>query len=130
MRRKGLAAAMALALALIAVAALLMVRRLHSTIALTGVVLRQDSDPLKQRPISDAEVTASNGEQTAQGKTDASGMFLLKLPNGAWRERPISLEFRHRGYQPLEMMASVAGDLYVARMTPTPGLIAVAGAHE
>jgi hypothetical protein len=128
MRRKALAAA--IALALIAIAALVVVRRLHSTVALTGVVLRQDSDPRKQLPISDAEVTASNGEQMAQGKTDASGMFLLKLPNRAWRERPLSIEFRHRGYQPLEMTASVAGDLYVARMTPTPGLIPAVGAHE
>jgi hypothetical protein len=127
MRRKALAAA--IALALISIAALVMLRRLHSTVALTGVVLRQDSDPRKQLPISDAAVTASNGEQTAQGKTDASGMFLLKLPNRAWRVRPISIEFRHRDYQRLEMTASV-GDLCVARMTPTPGLIATAGAHE
>jgi hypothetical protein len=128
MRREALGAA--IALAVITIVTLVMVRRLHSTVALTGVVLRQDSDPRKQLPISDTEVTASNGEQTAQGKTDASGMFLLKLPNRAWRERAISLEFRHRGYQTLEMTAGMAGHLYVARMTPTPGLIAAAGAHE
>ena len=128
MRRKALAAAVALVL--IAIAAVLIVRARHPTISLTGVVLRQDSDPRKQLPLAGAEITASNGEQTAQGKSDASGLFLLKLPNKLWRERPISLVFRHSGYEPLEMTARAAGNLYVARMTPLPSLMPAAGAQE
>jgi len=128
MRRRVLTAA--IALALIAIAIVVVVRLRHPTVALTGVVLRQDADPRKQLPIPDAEVTASNGIQTAQGKSDASGLFLLKLPNEIWRERPVSLVFRHPGYEPLEMTVSMAGNLYVARMTPLPSLMPATGMHE
>lgn len=128
MRRKVLAAA--IALAIIAIATVVIVRTRHRTVSLTGVVLRQDSDPRKQLPIPDSEITASSGEQTAQGRSDASGLFLLKLPNDVWRERPISLVLRHPGYEPLEMTARVAGNLYVARMTPLPSFLAAAGVHE
>jgi hypothetical protein len=111
-------AALAVALSVVAVALILRMR--HASVALVGVVLRQDSDPRKQLPIANVKVTATEGERSAQGESDTSGLFRLELPNGGWRERPVPMEFRHPGYQPTEITQPMNGELYIVRMTPIP----------
>jgi hypothetical protein len=110
----------AAAVALGAVAVTLIIRKRHASVALVGVVLRQDPDPRKQLPIPNVKVKATQGERSAQGESDTSGLFRLELPNGGWRERPVALEFRHPGYQPAEITQPMNGELYIARMTPIP----------
>src|SRR5579862_4816521 len=110
----------ALALALVLIGAALIVHQRHASVTLTGVVLRQDSDPRKQLPIAGVKITAREGERSAQGESDASGLFHIKLPNGGWREQPVSLAFRHSDYQPLDISPSMNGELYVVRMQPNP----------
>ncbi len=121
----------AVAVALGIVAAALLVRVRYASVTLTGVVLRQDTDPRKQLPIASVKITATNGERTAAGESDTSGLFHLKLSTGGWREHPISLMFRHPGYQPMDITPAVKGELYIVRMTSIPAQTAVpAGGHE
>jgi hypothetical protein len=124
-----------LAVALVAVAVALIIEARHASVTLSGVVLRQDPDPRKQLPIPDVKITATEGERSVQGASDTSGLFRLKLPNGGWREQPVSLEFRHPDYQPMDIApppkGDMAGDLQIVRMQPVPTQAAAPpGAHE
>ncbi len=116
--------AVAVALGIVAVA--LIIRMRHASVALVGVVLRQDSDPRKQLPIPNVKITATQGERSAQGESDPAGLFRIELPSGGWRERPVALEFRRPGYQPAEITPAVQDELYVVRMMPVPAPAAAA----
>jgi hypothetical protein len=105
-----------------------MIRVRHASIVLSGVVLRQDQDPRKQLPIPNVKITATEGSRSVEGASDTSGLFQLKLPNGGWREQPVSLGFHHPDYQPMEITptpkADMTGELYVVRMKPVLALSA------
>jgi hypothetical protein len=79
-----------------------------------GAVLVEDSDPRKQTPIANAEVTAKTRSAAANGESDMAGLYHLSLPPAARREQTL-LSFRHPGYQPLQM-TQPAGVITVARM--------------
>ncbi len=83
-----------------------------------GVVLRQDSDPSKQVPIADADISAITGDTVSQAKSGESGLFSVALPRGFRRRQPITLQFEHQNYEPLELEDFVSDKLYVARMKP------------
>lgn len=111
-------AAVAVVLGVVAVA--LVIHARHASVTLTGVVLRQDLDPRKQQPIPKVKITATESQRSVNAESDASGLFQLKLPNGGWREQPVSLEFRHPDYQPAQITPKMNGELFVVRMTPVP----------
>jgi len=92
--------------------------RLRQPITLMGAVTIQDSDSRKELPIADVEITAANGAADAPTKSDASGLFVLKLRKGIRKGRPITLKFHHPNYQPLDLQEIAGGKLYVARMVP------------
>ncbi len=56
--------------------------------------------------------------QAAEAKSDSSGFFRLTLRPTGELDQPITLVFRHSGYQPLEVTEPVTTQIYVARMTP------------
>jgi len=87
-------------------------------ITLKGAVLRQDSDPNRQSPIADVEVTAINALGQGESRSASSGLFSITMPKGLRRRRPVILRFRHKDYQPLELDDFVGDKLYVARMVP------------
>jgi hypothetical protein len=89
-------------------------------LVLKGTVLRQDSDPNKQLPIGDVEITASNGVGIGNFKSDSSGFFRITLPKQLRRRQPVLLEFRHKDYEPLTLHDFVGDKLYIARMVPVP----------
>jgi hypothetical protein len=121
----------AVALIVAGIAGIIVVQVRRRSVTLAGEVLRQDSDPRKQLPIPNVKITATEGERTADGASDASGLFRLQLPNGGWRDQPIVLKFRQQDYQPMEVTPSMNDQLYIVRMTPLPTLAASpAGAHE
>jgi hypothetical protein len=128
-RRMAIGAAAAVIVA--AVGAVIAIKVRHASITLTGVVLRQDADPRKRLPIPNAKITATEGERSAAGESDTSGFFDLKLPNGGWRNQPVTLTLQHAGYWPMEITPPMKGELYVLRMAPraAPAPIA-AGTHE
>jgi hypothetical protein len=90
-----------------------------------GAVIRRDVDTRKELPISDAMITASDGETSVSTNSDAAGYFKLTLPGSFRPGRSVKLSLQHANYEPLEVTVDVgfrvtAKDLYVAAMTPTP----------
>jgi len=87
-------------------------------ITLKGAVLSQDTDPQKQLPIADVQITGTNGSAVVSCKSDSLGFFSLTLPKGLRRRQPVMLHFRHPDYQPLDLSEFIANKIYVARMLP------------
>lgn len=114
--------------AVAATAAILMLRLHHwnpRAMTIQGAVIRRDTDARKQLPISDALVTASDGETSATTASDASGYFKLTLPGVVWLRRTVNLNFQHVGYEPLDLklqanLKPAGKELYIAAMTPIP----------
>jgi hypothetical protein len=102
-----------------AILTIVLLRRRHP-IVLRGTVLRQDSDPNKQLPIGDVEITASNGVGIGSFKSDPSGFFRITLPKGLRRRQPVTLEFRHKDYETLTLHDFVGDKIYIARMVSVP----------
>lgn len=109
---------------------LIHIRRSRPVMSVQGAALRQDEDPRKDIPIADVEISASNVIAASDCKSDSSGYFWLALPAGTASGQPVTLLFRHPGYQPLEMNA-IAGDrIYVARMVPISHEVGAANGAE
>ena len=85
---------------------------------LRGAVIQQDSDPRKQAPIADVEITTANGLESGICKSDSSGFFRLSLLPGVKPGQLIQLQFRHPDFQPLDLTEAAGDKLYVARMAP------------
>lgn len=98
--------------------ALLYVHFRRHALVITGAVTVQSSDFRKELPISNVEITVGNGLATAPAKSNSSGFFALRLLKPVRRGDPITLSFRHSGYQPLDMRDIAADKLYLAHMQP------------
>ncbi|HTX16799.1 MAG TPA: hypothetical protein VMD77_15970 [Candidatus Baltobacteraceae bacterium] len=93
-------------------------------VALRGAVVKQDTDPRKQSPITGVSVTAVvSGKVVATAKSDFSGYFKLTLPRPIRRGRSISLQFSHTDYVPLDMQEIVGNQIYVAHLQPLQHII-------
>lgn len=95
----------------------------HRPIPIEGAVIRRDADPQKELPIANAEVTASDGVQTATTRSEASGYFRLVLQRSILSGRPVVLTFRDPGYEPLDLNVQIGRietqpELHVAAMVP------------
>jgi len=99
-------------------AAVLVTVRKARPIVIRGAVLSEDTDPQKQLPIADVQITGTNGLMVSSCKSDSSGFFSLTLRRGLRRRQPVTLRFRHPDYQPLDLNEFVGDKLYVARMVP------------
>jgi hypothetical protein len=86
-------------------------------ITLQGVLIRQDSDPDKQSPISGAQVTATSGSAVTSASSDPSGYFSLTLPESFRRRKSVILKVRLGGYLPVDLTETI-GKLYVIHMQP------------
>jgi len=87
-------------------------------ITIKGAVLSQDADPQKQLPIADVQITGTDGSSVSNCKSDSSGLFSLTLRRGLRRRQPVTLQFRHPDYLPLDLNEFVSDQLYLARMVP------------
>lgn len=116
--------ALYIAIALAALATVVVVRkkgwlRPVPPVTLEGSVLKQNSDPRKQTPLSGVVITASEEDATVTGESAPSGFFSLTLSGGMTKHGPVVLTFTHPGYKPLGMTTASPGDqLYVARLQP------------
>jgi hypothetical protein len=115
--------------AAIAVAITLLAFRMHrwrpGLLTIQGAVIRSDSDTRKQQPISDAQVTLSDGVTSESTESSASGYFRVTLPGVVWPGRIVKLSVRHADYLPfdLQLHASLRlsdKELQIAAMTPVP----------
>ena len=101
-----------------ALAAVLVAIHKAQPITIKGAVLSQDPDPQKQLPIADVEITGTDGSTVRSAESDSSGFFSLTLRRGLRRRQPLTLHFRHPGYQPLDLNEFVSDQIYLARMVP------------
>ncbi len=90
----------------------------HPLIMLKGAVLRADSDPNKQIPIPDVQINATNQLGSGQSVSDSSGFFRITLPKGFRRRQQVTVQFRRKDYQPLDLNDYVSDKIYIARMVP------------
>jgi hypothetical protein len=93
------------------------------SLTIQGAVIRSDSDPRKQLPISGATVTAIDGVTSATAESDASGYFKIRLPGVVWPGKIVNLKFRHADYFPQDLQLKTSlrlngRELQVAYMTP------------
>lgn len=88
----------------------------RKAVVLRGAVLRQDTDPNKQLPLADVQITAINSLGSGHSESDSSGFFTLTLPKGLRRRQPVLLQFRRKGYNPLDWDDFISDKIYVARM--------------
>src|SRR5690242_6090438 len=89
-------------------------------VVLEGSVIRHDSQTERRQPLSGVQITAREGSVATSGESDPSGLFRLVLPLSGPTSRPVLLEFRSPGYEPLDLPVVGGGLLYVARLIPTP----------
>jgi hypothetical protein len=87
-------------------------------ITIKGAVLSRDTDPQKQLPIADVQITGTDGSVISTSSSDSAGFFSLTLRRGLRRRQPLILRFRHRDYQPLDLNEFVGDKIYIARMVP------------
>lgn len=100
--------------------------RYEKPVVLRGAVVKQDTDPRKQSPITDVDVNVRVGEEAsvvASARSDFSGYFRLNLPRSIRRGRAITLEFRHADYVPLDMKEIVGNQMYIGHLQPLQHLI-------
>lgn len=93
------------------------------SVTIQGAVIRHNPDPLKQSPIADVQVTASDTVTSATGRSDASGYFKLVLGAGVWPQSIVTLNFKHPDYHPLSLsfqagLPRAPGKLIVAALRP------------
>jgi hypothetical protein len=89
-------------------------------IYIRGAVVASDPDPAKELPVGDVEVTLISGLDATAVRTDASGFFIIPVP---LRRRvrlglPVTLNFRHPDYEPLDLHNVTGDNLYIAHLTP------------
>jgi len=112
----------------IALATVLFVRMHHwrpRSLKIQGAVVRKDEDARKQLPISDAEITASDGVTSVTAHSDASGYFTLTFPEAVWPNQTLELTFQHPDYESTKLdlrtgLRLASRELYVAAMVPLP----------
>jgi len=114
-------------LASVAAAAIVLAVYMHrwsaGAMRIKGAVILRDDDSRKELPIADVEVTASDGTTSNTTQSNASGYFNLPFHGGVWPGQTITLSFRHRDYEPLDIKLQSSfrlsvKELYVARMVP------------
>jgi hypothetical protein len=98
--------------------AVLFVHFRRHPLTITGAVTVQSPDFRKELPISNVEISVADGLALAPAKSNSAGFFALRLLKRVRRGEPITLKFRHPGYQPLDLHDVAADKLYIAHMQP------------
>lgn len=90
--------------------------RMNKPISLMGAIIKEDTDPRKQSPITDVTVSVPGNLAFASVRSDFSGFFKLELRPRLKRGQAITLQFRHKDYKPLDLDTTLDHKLYVIRM--------------
>ena len=93
-------------------------RQIEELSLVTGVVLADDSDLHKQRPIDEAQVSVVAGVSKGTAVSDESGLFRLTLDPAISPEQPITITVEHPDYLPFEASSVLASKLMLLRMAP------------
>src|ERR1700744_1992534 len=94
-------------------------------VPIEGAVIQRDADTKKELPISDVEITATDGVRSTTTVSDSSGYFKLVFHKRVLSDEPIIVTFRHARYEPLELSVptrrlETPSELYVEAMVPVP----------
>jgi hypothetical protein len=99
-------------------------------LTLTGVTLRRDSDPRKQRPIAGVEITATNGFVNLKTLSDASGLFTITIAGGPKAPAPPNLTFQAQDYLGSEIKSAKGDQVYLVYLTPQRPTMAEPASHK
>jgi hypothetical protein len=88
-------------------------------ISLRGAVVKQDSDPMKESPITDVEISEADDLATSDAKSNFTGYFTIPLRRGVGPKQSVTLKFRHPDYQPLDVTELAGDNLSVVHLVPT-----------
>ena len=105
-------------MAILAVISLFIYRQLRRPITVTGAIIVRDADFRKQLPIAGVEVRLASSLTKGPVISDPSGFFSLKLFKQVRKGQPITLQFRHANYQPLDLHETADTKLYIVRLVP------------
>ena len=102
---------------------------MHRSTTIEGAVIQRDADTKKELPIAGVAITASDGVRSATTQSEASGYFKLVLQEGVLSGKPVTVNFQHPSYEPLDLNVQTGrlekqGELYIAAMVPVPAKIA------
>jgi hypothetical protein len=86
--------------------------------AFAGAILREDSDPRKQLPIANAEITVAGNLSTNDAKSDTAGFYHVTLNPGVTPDQMVELKVRHPEYEPLNISQPAGDQIYILRMSP------------
>ena len=119
-RKAGRLAAVVAVLGVIAAAcvALAVSHYNKKPISLKGAVVKQDSDPMKESPITDVEISAAGDFAISDTKSNFTGYFTIPLRRGVGSNQAVILRFRHPDYQPLDLTELAGDKLSVVRLVP------------
>jgi hypothetical protein len=87
-------------------------------LSLKGAVVKQDSDPMKESPITDVEISEASGLATSGAKSNFTGYFTIPLRSGVAANQSVTLQFRHPDYQPLDLTEQVDDRLSIVHLVP------------
>src|SRR5215813_7280825 len=97
-------------------------RNKRKPVSMTGAVIRQSTDPAKETPVANAEVTAlESSEVLGTAKSDFFGLFVLHFPRSTRAGDTVTLQFRQPDYQPVDREQTIGTKLEVVRMVPLHG---------
>jgi hypothetical protein len=121
-RTAAIWAALIIGVGIVTVILIRQLPRLSRNRSLIGAVLTASTDPRKQLPVANVEITSDAGGTIARTKSDASGYFRLNWRAKIWEGESVALTFRHPDYQPLDITQPLRDEIYVARMKPVAPL--------
>jgi hypothetical protein len=103
----------------VAVLVIVLVAHFITRIPLTirGAVVTSAPDSTKELPIADVEVTVV-GPLVSAVRSDTSGFFNIVMRRPLPLSQPITLQFRHPDYLPLDLHNIDGDKLYIAHLTP------------
>lgn len=99
------------------------------SVTLHGALIRKSDDPSAETPLSDVQVTATDGSLIVHTKSNSAGAFAVTVRRSVIRRHPLELDFRRRGYEPAHIFDPVGDRLYVVNMVPVPEATPVSPEH-
>lgn len=102
-------------------------RHIRQPITISGAIVVQDADPRKQLPITGVQIRLLSGLTPGPVESDTSGFFSMRLFKKVQRGAPITLQFRHPNYRPLDLTQPAGNKLWVVRLVPLIRTVASTG---
>lgn len=92
-------------------------------VTIQGAVVRADSDPRRELPISGVTVTVWDGKSSSTTQSNSNGYYRVAFRERIWPTEQVTLSFRSPDYRPYDLQLLVGpnnkpNQLYVAALDP------------